>query len=565
MKGLSILMDKITRNTVLVLFAISVFFLTTVSIFGSCFLNHDEYTFFVSDNGVVHVVVWIFFIIACLIGRKYLKGKISDNAKKVICFVVLAIYAITLIVLSVYVALEPRADQKSVVDTALAMIQGDYSAYQPGGYMYVYPNQIGIVYLFYYLFQIFPFGIKTVCVLNAISALVTVIGMNGIGKVINKSFGDRFLTGIVTIGFWPMAFYTTFIYGNLIGMALSTVGIWCTLKFFSDRNNIYIIIAVLTSALAVIVKQNFIIPLVGIVIFLVLDMIKKPNKKTFIFFVSVLIATLGISSVINIHVESITGKKISKGVPALAWVVMGMQEGYMAYGWHNQYNEDVFRNNNCDTDSTNEIVIRDFKERIEEFVKKPSYAMKFYFQKTISQWNNPTFECFWINDLSKRSSDGIMVKKLPEWLGNLAGEPGSKVLIWYCNAYQSLILIGVCLWLIWSHKKIVTEQLLPATIFLGGFVFHLFWEAKCQYVIPYFILLFPYAVCGFQLFLQQIEHIVENRKNEKVLVACKKNRKMVGIVLGMVIVVFVSTVGHGIVKKVFGFSESAYDTFLESE
>ena len=565
MKGLRILMDKITRNTVLVLFAISVFFLTVVSIFGSCFLNHDEYTFFVSDNGVVHVVVLIFFIIACLIGRKYLKGKISDNAKKVIWFVVLAAYAITLILLSVYVAIEPRADQKSVVDTALAMIQGDYSAYQLGGYMYVYPNQIGIVYLFYYLFQIFPFGIKTVCVLNAISALVTVIGMNGIGKAINKSSGDRFFTGIVTIGFLPMAFYTTFIYGNLIGMALSTIGIWCTLKFLSDRKNIYIIIAVLTSALAVIVKQNFIIPLVGIIIFLVLDMIKKPNRKTFIFGVSVLIATLGISSVINIHVESITGEKISKGVPALAWVVMGMQEGYMAYGWHNQYNEDVFRNNNCDTDSTNEIVIRDFKKRIEEFAKKPAYAMKFFFQKTISQWNNPTFECFWINDLAKRASDGIMVKKLPGWLENLAGEPGSKVLTWYCNAYQSLILLGVCLWLIWGHAEILTEQLLPATIFLGGFVFHLFWEAKCQYVIPYFILLFPYAVRGFQLFLQQIEYIVEDRKNEKVFVACRKNKKMAGIVLGMIIIVFVSTFGHGIVKKVFGFSESAYDTFLESE
>lgn len=565
MKGLRILMDQITRNTVLVLFAISVFFLTMVSIFGSCFLNHDEYTFFVSDNGAVHVVVWIFFIIVCLIGRKYWKGKISDNAKQVIWFVVLAIYAITLMVLSVYVAIEPRADQKSVVDTALAMIQGDYSAYQPGGYMYVYPNQIGIVYFFYYLFQIFPFGIKTVCVLNAISALVTVIGLNGIGKVINKSFRDRYFTGIVTIGFLPMAFYTTFIYGNLIGMALSTVGIWCTLKFFSDRKNIHIIIAVFTSALAVVVKQNFIIPLVGIVIFLVLDMLKKPNKKTFIFGVSVLVATLGISSVINIHVESITGEKISKGVPALAWVVMGMQEGYMAYGWHNQYNEDVFRDHNCDTASTNEIVIRDFKERIEEFAKKPAYAIKFYFQKTISQWNNPTFECFWINDLSKRSSDGITVKKLPGWLEKLAGEPGSKVLTWYCNVYQSLILLGVCLWLILGHKEIITEQLLPAIIFLGGFIFHLFWEAKCQYVIPYFVLLFPYAVCGFRLFIQQIVHILEKGKNEKISVVCRKNKKMAGIVLGMVMVVFVSTVGHSIVNKVFGFSESAYDTFLESE
>ena len=33
-------------------------------------------------------------------------------------------------------------------------------------------------------------------------------------------------------------------------------------------------------------------------------------------------------------------------------------------------------------------------------------------------------------------------------------------------------------------------------IFIGGFIFHLFWEAKGQYTITYFVLLIPYCVKG---------------------------------------------------------------------
>lgn len=40
------------------------------------------------------------------------------------------------------------------------------------------------------------------------------------------------------------------------------------------------------------------------------------------------------------------------------------------------------------------------------------------------------------------------------------------------------------------------HRLLLPTIFIGGFLFHLFWEAKGQYTITYFILLIPYCARG---------------------------------------------------------------------
>ena len=37
------------------------------------------------------------------------------------------------------------------------------------------------------------------------------------------------------------------------------------------------------------------------------------------------------------------------------------------------------------------------------------------------------------------------------------------------------------------------EKLYLAIIFLGGFTFHILWEAKSRYIIPYVIILFPLA------------------------------------------------------------------------
>jgi hypothetical protein len=48
-----------------------------------------------------------------------------------------------------------------------------------------------------------------------------------------------------------------------------------------------------------------------------------------------------------------------------------------------------------------------------------------------------------------------------------------------------------------NWKKVALPQLLLPICFLGGFFFHLMWEAKAQYMFSYFVLLIPYAVLGF--------------------------------------------------------------------
>ena len=53
------------------------------------------------------------------------------------------------------------------------------------------------------------------------------------------------------------------------------------------------------------------------------------------------------------------------------------------------------------------------------------------------------------------------------------------------------------------------ELLLPLT-FIGGVLFHLFWEAGASYAIPYVLLLLPLCACGYGEWRQWLL----NRKNE---------------------------------------------------
>ena len=54
-------------------------------------------------------------------------------------------------------------------------------------------------------------------------------------------------------------------------------------------------------------------------------------------------------------------------------------------------------------------------------------------------------------------------------------------------------------------------------LFIGGFLFHLVWEAKGQYTITYFILLIPYAVAGYLIVAEKISSNVQKRQTVDII------------------------------------------------
>ena len=74
------------------------------------------------------------------------------------------------------------------------------------------------------------------------------------------------------------------------------------------------------------------------------------------------------------------------------------------------------------------------------------------------------------------------------------------------NQVQQLVFLGALLGMpgLWRRKRI-SQCLLPVIV-LGGLLYHLLFEAKSQYALPYFALLVPLAAWGLSRLFSRIEH-----------------------------------------------------------
>ena len=117
----------------------------------------------------------------------------------------------------------------------------------------------------------------------------------------------------------------------------------------------------------------------------------------------------------------------------------------------------------------------------------------------VSQWCEPTFGGIWINQFDKN----IVVSSYMDSILN--GHKLGKILVWILDIVQSIIYILALIYVFMNRKNRNIYVWLPATAFIGGFLFHMLWEAKGQYTFTYFILLIPYAAIALKNIVKKIE------------------------------------------------------------
>ena len=133
---------------------------------------------------------------------------------------------------------------------------------------------------------------------------------------------------------------------------------------------------------------------------------------------------------------------------------------------------------------------QDIRNSASEFLHHPKYALRFYVEKFTSQWNDPTYECYAMTHISGDEPRGPVADSI--FHGRL-----HTMFEWFMNQYQTLVYGGVFLWLLygfWRKKDLSVLVLVIGVI--GGFLFHMLWEAKGRYILPYFMLMLPMAAAG---------------------------------------------------------------------
>lgn len=484
------------------------------SIFGSSFIDNGETIYFVKDSLWINViVVGAVVLMGVMLNIKRKKKNLSIiMPSKRFFIIVTVIYALLLAAFISTVKTYPIADQMEVLNAAKNLVAGNYEEWRQGGYCYNYPNQNGLILFMAAITKIFGEWNWVVIEILNIPALITVAYF--CSKTIYLLFEDKKFAGysyLFLLGFLPINFYVTFVYGTLFGMALSIVGMYCLLKFFRNKKTGYGILGIFLVVISCELKSNYLIFFVAMMLMVFYDIIVKRKIHSVIVFLCGIFFLLTSSILVSSTIESVTGVEKSSGVPTKAWICMGIQEGNRAPGWYNGYLPDVLKNNNYNQKKTKDVIDKDILDRFDVLLEDKSYGLEFFGRKVASQWNEGTFQSFWINSVrTKGAGWSTFVKQIMT-----DGSPINEILVYVCNTFLTFLWFGVLLFIILDRNKLNVYKLAFAILFIGGFIFHLFWEAKGQYTVIYVYLLIPYMVRGYQLLLMNTENMAEVRTNLK--------------------------------------------------
>ncbi len=532
--------ETFVKYVIFILFLLIIMWLILVAGFSTSYINiSTEYTYYVADSMFWNMASCTIPIGLAFIIRKNKKimllYSVTKNAKTIFLLCIGVVGA--LIVLCCHTI--PRSDQIEIIKAAQGLKQNDFTMFKVGGYLQMCQNQSGIVVFIYFLSIFFGENNYIVFQLLNVAALVLIYkelseiancaGMNKICQLAVLFFGIFFL---------PLTLYTTFVYGTLISLAFALKAVKYELLFFENWKWRNLLFAAFLIAFSVMIKSNSLIFMIAMIIYAFLKIVGKHWKRVLLLLITILLFQWIQGIVVNSFLAYKIGQPMQSGISSWAYIAMGLQEGNRADGWWNKYNSTSYLENDCDTDKQAKEAKQYIQERLDYFVYDWRYAVQFMGHKLASQWNNPTFQCFWV--VNKQQSN----IEQPEWIKRMYSVRGQNFFSKILNLLQFMVLMGSLLFCVFDTSRIKNGWIMLQTIFVGGFLFHIFWEAKCQYTLPYFMLLVPLAVKGYSNICRIVEYTIQKIGKKEYM-----NQTFVFSLLILGIIVFVQCSSSVIIER----------------
>ena len=394
----------------------------------------------------------------------------------------------------------PEQDQLYVMQAADHLNVGNYEDFQPGGYLSMYPNQTGLLLLELLLTKLFG-GMNYVVfeAMNGEAYIATLLLLPALAGKLGATPFEKLMTLLAGLFTLPLLFYTSFQYGNLLGLALALGAMYFELNYVEHHRVRDLVLTVLLIVVASAVKNNYLIFLVAIVLHALAEALRKKQVRNALLAVLVIAVYALQSWGTTAALEHKTGGDLSNGVSTMAFVAMGLQVNPVKCdGWYNEFNKESYIESGYDADKQGELAKASISDSI-AYLKSPSNAVRFFLRKNASQWADPLFQSLWTSQVRQTRNER------PGWVNRALSPNGSTAIGQFLDVLQFWAYAGVLLYLIFGRKdKRFFESLLLQITVLGGFVFHCVWEAKGQYTISYFVLLLPLAVLGFRSFFDWV-------------------------------------------------------------
>lgn len=457
----------------------------------------------ISINSILYIIATISLsiVLICItnILNEYLYNnkneKFKKKLRKILFFSGISLYLLFNILWVIFVKPPVGGDSVHVANLAQTFYRGNTEEFLPNmtyagipliEYMQAYPQQVSLAFVYSVIFRLIHFDVMEILrIINIIGNLLIVIALFKITNQLSKTYRtNKVLMFTLILTFISLPMLTTFIYGDILSIALCLFSVYFMMKYTENKKIIYPIISSLLTMLAYMMRMNSLIFIIATVIYLTLNLfieikqitIKENLLKLLIIVLYIMISIIPASIVKNYYCNKFNLDK-NKEYPSSSYILMAMEEGPRANGW---YNEEIAEKALKNPENIEAEYIEKIKERLIYFSKNIGYAFRFYTKKIASMWTENTYSAIYNN--LKYEDD-----KIEDLTGVLTFYQKSLLIV---TCFCSLVVI------IQNRKNLTLELIFLLTIFIGGFTFHLLWEAKSRYIIPYIIVLIPIASVG---------------------------------------------------------------------
>ncbi len=513
MTKLSEKLDAVFRALVLSLFVLFVGYLTLLSLYSTNYCFVGEPALFVSDTPWKALFGYAALVGALAVLKKWGTGIgiWLDGHRRWIYVVLNGLLFLFLVFFVVSNQIHPHGDQLAISNGAVGLRKYDFSLFANESYFVYWPFQSRITVFLWGFFAVF--GNLNYLAFQIMNGICIVISLNLVAKSSVIIFGSRDRELPVLLAcmlFWPYLFYVTFIYGNVPGFACIMGAVYLLLRYLEERRIRFLAGCVLLCAAGVWLKNTFLIFMVALLVFLLVDFWSSRRYQNLIGMVCILAAVSLLGKGSDLLVEHRLGFPLSEGSPMIAWVTMAFgEDGEGRPVKFDGYNREVYLENDLDTGKAAQAAGEELKRRLARLTDTPMHFAEFMGRKIAMEWNEPTFESLVANNRPEAQTER------PALIRRMLREDNRNGLVKWANLFHALVLMGALSWALLRGKREKITGLFFAVVLIGGFLFQLFWETYAQYTLFYFLLLIPCAVSGYLAAAERVLAFTEEKKPDR--------------------------------------------------
>lgn len=483
---------------------------------GSSFFIRAKYNSFVYGDkpilqkqalGIFLLIIILLILLSIALYKLCLK--LNKYSKKIVIPVTLLFgFAIQLAIIFVFTEL-PQSDSKTVLSLALNILyKNDYSSFQTGGYLYMFPFNFSTVLYLKTLLSIFPDNYLVLKIFNILFSLVTTLMIYLIYKELNyKSKENDYGVLIFAATYIPSLFMSNYIYNDIIATSFLTSAIYFLIKFIKEKSIKYLIISPVFLSIGNYFRSIGVIVLIAVGIYILLS-IKKIGIKNMVTAFCVLALLFNIPSWTQnalLQATHVVNESVNKNsAPIYMWLNMGMNEDTFGY-WDNMKSYNIYeKQGNYNKEKSTEL----FKKEIDNKLANMSFSdlAKMYYNKLIWTWTEGTYqiETFGIGNESSNSNQRMGRIQSQYSYTTFATDlfkGDSKYrsgLNWILYVINFLMYCFIFIRLINGVKFKRFDEVFLILVILGFIGFYILWEIKSRYIYPTYPLLIVLSYMGFK-------------------------------------------------------------------